>query len=66
MEKKTYIIVGNNNFWYGTTGLITEEELESELVAIKQRIANNEYEGEDSTPNELFAYEVVNRKTFTL
>jgi hypothetical protein len=57
--KKKYIIVGDNNYWYATTDLITKKELEAEIKRIKKEIKM----GPDmfspqpgSEPTELFAY----------
>ena len=41
---KNYIIVGDNNYWYSTTGLITEEQLQNEIAMVKQYIKDNQEE----------------------
>ena len=49
---KNYIIVGDNNYWYSTTGLVTQEQLQSEIAMVKQYIIDNLEE-----VNELYVYE---------
>lgn len=49
---KNYIIVGDNNYWYSTTGLVTQEQLQSEIDMVKQYIIDNLEE-----VNELYVYE---------
>ena len=49
---KNYIIVGDNNYWYSTTGLVTKEQLQNEIAMVKQYIKDNR---EDA--NELYVYE---------
>ncbi len=55
--KKKYTILGDNNFWYATTGEITNEELNDILKEIKEGIDNNEYE-HGSKPTLLYVHEV--------
>ena len=62
MKKKKYIIVGDNNFWYSTTGEITEKELEKELEKIKEDIQDNVYAEYTEKPSELYAYEAKRLK----
>ena len=50
---KNYIIVGDNNYWYSTTGLVTEEQLKEEIEMVKQYIKDNQEE-----VFELYVYEV--------
>jgi len=52
---KNYIIVGDNNFWYSTTGLVTEEKLQEEIQLVKQGIASGLYES--NGVSELYVYE---------
>ena len=49
---KNYIIVGDNNYWYSTTGLVTKEQLQKEITIVRQYIKDNQ---EDA--NELYVYE---------
>lgn len=49
---KNYIIVGDNNYWYSTTGLVTKEQLQNEIAIVRQYIKDNQ---EDA--NELYVYE---------
>lgn len=49
---KNYIIVGDNNYWYSTTGLVTKEQLQNEITIVRQYIKDNQ---EDA--NELYVYE---------
>lgn len=49
---KNYIIVGDNNFWYSTTGLVTKEQLQNEIEMVKQYIIDNLEQ-----VNELYVYE---------
>ena len=53
---KNYIIVGDNNFWYSTTGLVTEEQLQNEIQRVKDHIKENEYESSEKA-TELYVYE---------
>lgn len=67
MEKKSYIIIGDNNFWYSTLRDVTEQELKKELAFIRKQIKQKhsyfqspigesaEYMG---VPNELLVYSV--------
>ncbi|MDP2692731.1 MAG: hypothetical protein Q8O88_03785 [bacterium] len=64
MKKKNYIIVGDNNYWYHTTGLVTKKQLEAEIEEIKQNISDNIYRGDHTEPEQLFAYEVGRRQDF--
>lgn len=59
MKKQRYIIVGDNNYWYATTGPVTKEGLKEEI----ERVRNEIKMGPDmfspqpgSDPTELFAY----------
>ena len=63
--KKKYIIVGDNNFWYATTNEMTTSELEDVLEEIKADIKRGDYE-DNSTPNELFAFEAKEIKRIKL
>ncbi len=49
---KNYIIAGDNNYWYSTTGLVTKEQLQNEITIVRQYIKDNQ---EDA--NELYVYE---------
>ena len=65
--KKSYIIIGDNNFWYSTLRDVTEQELKNHLLFVKKQIKQKhayfqspigesaEYMG---IPNELLVYEV--------
>ena len=58
--KKKYIIVGDNNFWYGTTHEITEKELQVELKYYKKAIKRGDFmDSIDKEPTELLAYEAT-------
>ena len=50
---KNYIIVGDNNYWYSTTGLVTEEQLQEEIKKVKEYIKDNLEE----EVSELYVYE---------
>lgn len=56
MEKVSYLVVGDNNFWYTTTQPITEKELDIHLDALKEEIINGDYSEQPYTPNELYVY----------
>lgn len=64
MKKKNYIIVGDNNYWYDTTGLVTEKQLEKEIEEVKQGISDNIYRGDHTEPEQLFVFEVGMRQDF--
>ena len=59
MKKKRYIIVGDNNFWYATTGEITAKELKTEIKYVKENIDVYEH---DVKPSQLFVYEATEIK----
>ena len=55
--KKTYLIVGDNNFWYNTV-TCTERELKDEIKDVKKRIKDGEFNDQVNTVCEiLFVYE---------
>lgn len=58
--KKTYIIVGDNNYWYSHFEAEFAHEVTAELEFVKQCIAENQYD--TSIPSELNVYE-ANRVT---
>lgn len=60
-EKKKYIIVGDNNFWYSTTSPITLKELAEEIKEVKKAIAGG-LTDEVTSASELYVYEVVGEK----
>jgi len=65
--KKKYVILGDNNFWYHTTGEITEQELKDELNEVKEGIENGIYEDfEFGEVNTLFAFEAKEVKRLEL
>ena len=53
---KNYIIVGDNNFWYSKTGLVTEEQLQERIQEVKEYAKGNIYENEEKA-TELYVYE---------
>lgn len=64
MKKRKYIIVGDNNYWYATTGMITEKQLETQIETVRDGISNNLYSGDNTEPEDIFAYEVGMRQDF--
>lgn len=60
--KKKYIIIGDNNYWYSTTRMVTPKELEEEIEQVRQGISDNAYEGDHTEPEQLFAYEISSRR----
>lgn len=44
MEKKSYIVVGDNNYWYATTGLMTKKQGLEVLKRVKKEIKKHIYE----------------------
>ena len=61
MNKQRYIIVGDNNYWYATTGMIDENGLKEEIERVRSEIKM----GPDmfspqpgSEPVELYAYPI--------
>lgn len=50
---KNYIIVGDNNTWYATTGLVTEQGLQEEIKRVKEYVN----EDKDEFVSELYVYE---------
>ena len=58
--KTTYLIVGDNNYWYALTTPVTEKELQAELKDLTKRMKAGEYHFNDfkETPSELYAYPV--------
>ena len=58
-KRKKYLIVGSNNFWYSTTHLVDDEELQTFLKHLKEEIREGKFADEPCTPYELLAYELV-------
>jgi len=59
---KKYIVVGDNNIWYSEFETENENQLKE---IIKDITANlNNYEGD--TPEEIYVYEFVSKKTIKL
>ncbi len=56
-EAKNYVIMGDNNFWYSTTGYVTKKLLEKDIKDVKENIKNKFYDGVDGEPNELYVFE---------
>ena len=55
--KKNYVIMGDNNFWYSTTGEVTKEQLQKEIEEVKEGIKNNTYDvGDCGEPCELHVF----------
>lgn len=65
MEKKSYIIVGDNNFWYHTTGQVSEDELYEEIEYVKEGIAEGRY-AHVAEPKYLYAYEAYKSEVIKL
>jgi hypothetical protein len=57
--KKSYIIVGDNNFWYAQTGNITRKEAQKLLVKTKKDIFKDAYTEDEyaGKPTSLFLFE---------
>ena len=53
--EKTYIIVGDNNFWYSTFTASTQQEIDESVK--EARMLAGEY-NEEVDPHDLFLYEV--------
>ena len=56
MEKKTYLIVGDNNFWYGTTPPMSEKQAEKALKNTKKLIEKGNF-FVDNSAEELYLWE---------
>ena len=59
MKKQRYIIVGDNNYWYATTGLIDEQGLKEEIERVRSEIkmgADMFSPQPGCAPVELYAY----------
>ena len=57
MKKKTYIIVGDNNFWYATLTDTTEKQALVILKSVKKDIKKGIYENNEA--EELYLFEAV-------
>ena len=55
---KNYIIVGDNNFWYYSTGFVTKKALADSIKFVKQGIKDGIFSGQDGEPSELCVYEI--------
>ena len=53
---KNYVIMGDNNFWYSTTGEITKDQLDKEIDLVMRGIEAGDYD-HNSKPNELHVFE---------
>ena len=61
MKKQRYIIVGDNNYWYATTGLIDEQGLKEEIERVRSEIkmgADMFSPQPGCAPVELYAYPI--------
>ena len=63
---KNYVITGDNNFWYSTTGYVTQKGLASAIKEVKEGIKNGTYNGADGEPSELHIFETGFSDTITL
>ena len=63
--KRSFIIVGDNNFWYSTFTAETQDDIDDEIDVVKEGIENNAYQV-DNKPTKLYLYEVNETKTFKL
>ncbi len=66
--KKTYLIVGDNNFWY-TLLYCTKDELQNEIKDVKKRIKAGEFDDQLNTDGDcemLFVYEAKRIEGITL
>jgi hypothetical protein len=57
-EVKNYVILGDNNFWYSTTGETTKKSLHKEIETVMEGIKNGSYETA-SEPTELHVFETA-------
>ena len=56
--KKSYIIVGDNNFWYAMTAKMTKKEAVMFMKIVLKDIKQGEYTDQvDSMPTSLFLFE---------
>jgi len=62
MKKKTYIVVGSNNFWYAQF-TVKPEVLPECIEEIIEKIKDGDYQ-DDKKPETLRAYEVGDDRTF--
>lgn len=56
---KNYIVLGDNNSWYGYLTKVTEKELKEHIKYIKENY--NDYDNEIAEPSELYVYEVIRK-----
>lgn len=63
---KNYVIMGDNNFWYSTTGHVTKKGLQEAIKEVKQGIKENTFDGADGEPSELHVFETGESETIEL
>lgn len=56
--KKNYIIVGDNNFWYGTFSAENQTEIDSAMNEVLENMANFHTIDNMSYPSQIYCYEV--------
>ena len=64
-NKKSFIIVGDNNYWYAS---FTNEQdtVEKAIKRVKKQITNGEFEEDGAEPQQLYVYEVNEVKRISI
>ena len=55
--KKTYLIVGDNNFWYSTVEAENIQEIHDHLKYVREELLGEIDDVNLRTPNKLYVYE---------
>lgn len=61
--EKTYVIVGDNNYWYATFSAKNATEINTRLKDVKKDIKNYHFDNDIELPSELYCYEAELIKT---
>ncbi len=64
IERREFIIVGSNNFWYSSFHSSSWDKAEEQLPLLKREIEDDWYE-DGGTPETLHLYEVLKHKEFS-
>jgi hypothetical protein len=63
---KNYVICGDNNYWYSTTGYITKKQLKAEIAQVKKGIKEYLFDNDEMDVSELHVFEVADSETIEL
>jgi len=62
--KSRYLIVGDNNYWFATVTVYSQEELDKEVNSVREGIRNGDYNvAIDDRPTEIMAIQLSDSKS---